>query len=300
MFSRIAWSYVAYMAISVMVQELLGVTLEAAQSIIPGFEPGETLRLILSMFSMYGVAFPVFVLLISRIPGWHKNETHRVKASSLFLLLVICEGISVGGNLIGNLMMLGQAFFSGARTVNPVTELVESMNLWTMVLFTVILAPVIEELMFRKFLIDRLIPFGQGFAVLVSGLSFGLFHGNFYQFFYAFGLGMLFAYLYSATGQIWYNVVLHMAVNLLGGVVPFLLMQGMDAGNRLAYFGVMLLPAWEFVAFAGTIVMCFCYFKKLPWMTPWRLVEGGAAKALLKVPGTWAFLAVCVLQFLAV
>ena len=54
--------------------------------------------------------------------------------------------------------------------------------------------------MFRKLLIDRIVPFGQRVAVVVSGLAFGLFHGNFYQFFYAFSLGAVLHIFTAAQG----------------------------------------------------------------------------------------------------
>lgn len=297
-FSRIAWAYVAYLLISVAVQTLFAIILSAVQMIIPGFEPGDSLILFLSMFSMYAVAFPVFYWLMSRIPAWHKTDGKALSFPQMVLLFLVCTGVSVIGNTMGNMLMIAKELFLGTEAVNPVTELAESMNIWTMVLFTVILAPAIEEVMFRKLLIDRLIPYGQGFAVMVSGISFGLFHGNFYQFFYACGLGMIFAYLYSCTGRIRYSLILHMVFNAVGGVLPLTLLRGVDAGSGLAYFGVLLLPAWSAVAAVGTIVIGCLYFKKLSWMKPWKIPEGGAGKALLKIPAVWAFFLVCLLQFL--
>ena len=299
-FSRIAWAYVAYLLISVAVQLGFGVILGAVQLVIPGFEPGDTLTLGLSMFSMYAVAFPVFCLLMKQIPAWHKTNPKSVSVQHMVLIFIICSGVSMVGNLIGNMLMLTKELFLGTETVNPVTDLVQSMDIWTMTLFTVVLAPAVEEIMFRKLLIDRLIPYGQGFAVVVSGVSFGLFHGNFYQFFYACGLGMIFAYLYSATGQLRYNIILHMAFNAVGGVLPLVLLQGIDAGNSLAYFGFLLLPAWQITAAVGTIVMICLYSRKLSWMRAWKVPAGGAVRTLLKTLGAWAFLFVCILQFLAV
>lgn len=290
----------AYLVISAVVQLLLGIMLGTVQTFIPGFETGDTLILFLSMFSMYAVAFPVFCLLMSRIPAWHKIDPKSVSLPHMVLIFLVCAGVSIAGNLIGNMLMFTRELVFGTETVNPVNDLVQSMDLWTMILFTVVLAPAVEEVMFRKLLIDRLIPYGQGFAVVVSGLSFGLFHGNFYQFFYACGLGMIFAYLYSCTGRLRYNIILHMVFNTVGGVLPLALLQGIDAGNGLAYFGVLLLPAWQMVAFVGTIVIVCLYFKKLSWMRAWKIPAGGAGKTLLKTPGVWAFLFVSILQFLAV
>ena len=53
-------------------------------------------------------------------------------------------------------------------------------------LYMVICAPILEEYIFRKLIVDRTVKYGQGVAVVLSGLMFGLFHGNLNQFAYAF------------------------------------------------------------------------------------------------------------------
>jgi membrane protease YdiL (CAAX protease family) len=44
-------------------------------------------------------------------------------------------------------------------------------------------------------------------------------HANFYQFFYAFALGLVLGYVYYITGNVWYGVGLHAALNFVGSVV---------------------------------------------------------------------------------
>ena len=83
----------------------------------------------------------------------------------------------------------------------------------------IIAAPIIEELIFRKLLIDRISPFGEKTAIFASALAFGLVHGNFSQFFYAFAIGLLFGYIYVKTRNILYTIVLHMFVNGFCGVL---------------------------------------------------------------------------------
>ena len=66
---------------------------------------------------------------------------------------------------------------------------------------------------------DRLIKYGEFIAIFTSGLMFGLFHGNFQQFFFAFALGLLFAFVYARTGRIRYTIGLHMAINMTTSVI---------------------------------------------------------------------------------
>ena len=109
--------------------------------------------------------------------------------------------------------------------VNQVEEMIMDMSLWAVILSAVILAPIMEELIFRKLVLDRLAGYGPAVAMSVSALVFGLAHGNFYQFFYAFLLGLIFAYIYLRTGKVRYSMMLHMMVNFCGSVIPILIMR---------------------------------------------------------------------------
>ena len=67
--------------------------------------------------------------------------------------------------------------------------------------FLVIVGPIFEEWLFRKQLIDHTRKYGEKTAILLSGLAFGLFHMNLFQFFYAFLLGLMFGYVYTRTSS---------------------------------------------------------------------------------------------------
>ena len=63
---------------------------------------------------------------------------------------------------------------------------------------------------------------------MMSGLMFGLFHGNLNQFVYAFVLGCFFAFLYVKTGKLKITIALHMIFNFMGGVVSIRLLDLID------------------------------------------------------------------------
>ena len=100
-----------------------------------------------------------------------------------------------------------------------------SMEPLTILLVAVIIGPIAEELIFRKFLLDRIAGYGQITAMLMSGLIFGLAHGNFFQFFYAFAIGVIFAWVYLRTGRIRYTMLLHMMINFCGSLIPLGLLK---------------------------------------------------------------------------
>ena len=59
--------------------------------------------------------------------------------------------------------------------------------------YVVIIAPIVEEFIYRGAILTALSPYGRGAAVLFSALAFGLMHGNIPQAASAFGTGLVYA-----------------------------------------------------------------------------------------------------------
>ena len=161
---------------------------------------------------------PLMALLSRRLPG-QRPEKSRLGAGGFLAIVCICYAAMIGGNLLG----IGVNLLLSPGSVDLISNLTSASgaNLETVAAF-VVLAPVFEELVFRKVLVDRVLLYGQWPAILFSGLTFGLFHGNLTQFFYAFLLGMILAYVYIRTGNILYTMGIHACINFLGGVLPIL------------------------------------------------------------------------------
>ena len=133
-------------------------------------------------------------------------------------LLTITFAVTYIGNYIGIAVNAIISMITGKPVENQLQTLTEQTPFWANLLFVGILAPILEEIFYRKLVIDRLRRYGDLVAILVSGLLFGLLHGNFSQFFYACMAGFLFGYVYLYTGKLRYTIALHMTVNLVGGV----------------------------------------------------------------------------------
>lgn len=172
-----------------------------------------------SFVPMYGFALPVVVLIMRKIPS-QKPIENKLSFGKMFVYFAISYFIMSAGNIIGTVLAL---IFSGGKAQNPVTEIAMDENPLKMVV-VVILAPLFEELIFRKLMLDRIGKYGEKTAVLLTALAFGLLHQNLFQFFYAFGIGLIFGYIYIRTGKIRYSVILHTIINFMGGVIaPFIL-----------------------------------------------------------------------------
>ena len=173
---------------------------------------------ILTFAPLYLAAFPLGIALMVGVPSVppEKGRVHLRDAVAAFFVSIF---FMYTGNLLGTLITALLDSVTGAGAGNPLMVYVAEESLGAKLLIFVILAPVLEETVFRKLLVDRLRPHGEKLAVLLSGLLFGAFHGNLSQFFYAAALGTVFAYVYLKTGRLWCSVGLHMGINFLGGIV---------------------------------------------------------------------------------
>lgn len=82
-------------------------------------------------------------------------------------------------------------------------------------LFVCIVGPVFEEVIFRRLLLNPLRKYGDYFAVFVTAVIFGIFHGNFDQAPYAIGCGAIFGIVAVRFGSIFPTIVLHVLNNTL-------------------------------------------------------------------------------------
>lgn len=172
---------------------------------------------LLTFAPQYLLGIPVGLLLLKRAPA-HPPEKQKLGGARAAKFGFICVFLMYAGNLIGTLFTALMGAIQGGTVGNPLMSYVTGENLAAQILLITVLAPLVEEYVFRKQLIDRMGIYGGKTAVLLSALLFGLFHGNFSQFFYAFGLGLAFGYIYLNTGKLRYTVIAHMCINFMGSV----------------------------------------------------------------------------------
>lgn len=185
--------------------------------------------MLMSAVPMYLIAFPVALALMQAVPKCREKPQEFWGLGSLLMVLVISLGIGLAGNLLGQAVEHFRPV-SDADSV-ALEDMLLNSSVWINLLVTAVLAPVVEEFLFRKLLMDRLLGYGEWAAVLVSGLMFGMAHGNFGQFFYAFGIGLVWAYMYAKTGRISYTIVIHGIFNIIGGVMTTELSKGIYGGG---------------------------------------------------------------------
>lgn len=179
-----------------------------------------TIYLLMNSFNVCVVGTVVLLILLRRLPAV-KIEKRKLKFKQLILLIMMMYGLTQVGSMMGmpvdTILSLPSAFNSGADDVTKILQdnIIFSSNTFVRIICVGILPAIFEELLFRKFLIDRTIRHGEFISCAMSGIMFGLWHGNFQQFFFAFFIGVLFAFVYIRTGNIIYTMIMHASMNLV-------------------------------------------------------------------------------------
>lgn len=215
---RVALAMVAIVILSLAASLIIVYILERCPPLYNFFKNNELAAWILNMVPLYGCAIPPALLILKKVP---KGKLFRrpLEGSHFLEAIPICIFMMYAGSIIGKIM---SALISGGTAVNPVETYLEDYSILTFI-SVVILPPLVEEYVFRKTLIDHTVPYGEKWAVLLSAVTFGLIHQNFFQFFYAFGIGLVLGYIYVRTGRLRYTVILHGLLNFMGGfLAPWL------------------------------------------------------------------------------
>lgn len=280
-FSRVGFSLFAAIAAAVLLQLLFA-------ALIPQDTP--LYMWIVTFIPMYAAAIPLAFLILRGIPA-AKVEQNSFGAGKFFLILLICIGLMYAGNIAGNIITTLITLISGGDVLNPILSYAMDGSIFLKILIMVILGPLMEELLFRKMMIDRLLPYGEKTALITSAVAFGLFHGNLSQFFYAAALGLALGYVYLRTGKLRWSYIYHMIINFLGSIVapailsavdlsllsdpslpPEELLRGFLSPGFLLYLGYSSL--YGSAAIAG-IVFFFLNLKKVYFRPTWLQLPQG-------------------------
>ena len=311
-FNRTGYSFFLYTAVTIGLQFVLSL-------IIRQIWPLSMTRMIVvwavSFVPMYLIAAPLCVLCIKKLP---RRELYRsdIRMGQLILLFFMAMCLLVCGSIVGTIVSTAISNTAGIYAQSSLDSLMSSTNPLILLLVVVIAGPIVEEILFRRLLIDRLIVFGDKAAIFVSAFMFGIMHGNFEQLFYAFGVGLLFGYVYIRSGKLRYSVLLHMAINFFGGFLPVVIVNGLDL-YQLQYYSMapglfsqelfnslgrlILLVLYELavIGFAITGLVLLIRMRKRFQLKKGEmtLTVAQALKKMVTTPGMVLYMAICAFLF---
>lgn len=179
---------------------------------------------------------------------------------NLGLIAILSVALAVGLNcllLSGNLPQYSERY-------REATVILYSPSFIQQILYSGILIPIVEELLFRG-LVFRLLRKRILFpwAMLISALVFGAYHGNLVQFIYAGICGVLLAYLCEKYDSIIAPIWSHMVMNVSAIVLT-------QAGT-FAWILESMGRAWLFTIFCA--VICGAVFRVLQKMDVTKVLK---------------------------
>ena len=181
---------------------------------------------IISYSSLYFIAFPVLLLLMKQIPENTLTPPKKQKMKpSLFILLLfpslsISFIVSIFFNLLSMILI--------KRIHNPLADRIMNLDLAPAFILILVIAPIMEELVFRKILYHKLSAYGSKTYIITSALFFSLGHLNIVQSVYAFAAGFFLAWIMYQTGKVIYPILFHMILNFFGTGLPLLIQKYVD------------------------------------------------------------------------
>ena len=264
-------------------------------------------RLILAylilIISTYVIGYPFLRFILRNMP--EEKPVHNKLGISLFIRILVCmTGFFVIGVTFGQVAdkLINSLLNIGTNNSGP-HETIESIDTIYTFITVGVLGPIFEELIFRKKLIDHSIKYGEGIAIILSGLMFGLFHTSVKQLFYTTGMGMLSAYVYIKTGKIRYSIILHMINNITTSVLLLEIAKRLERSDifensnaaNLSFESVLCLTLLIIIVVLAIFSVCYVIksFKSF-FKTAKKYDFIGAAHSMLSSPGIWFYFILCI------
>ena len=162
-----------------------------------------------------------------------------------FLSVIGAVGMCMFANILNSLLQ--SLFYQMGADIPAAPQLmVHTPTSLIINLVTIAVLPaLLEEMIYRGYILRTLRAYGDGFAVLISAMLFSLMHGNLRQIPFAFIVGLFLGFLYVQTNNIWIPIVVHFINNGISIVMEYLSFSLPNMGVSFLYaittYGLILL-----------------------------------------------------------
>jgi membrane protease YdiL (CAAX protease family) len=172
-----------------------------------------------------------------------RNEYVKCQTQKAWKYLLIIP-LSFFAMVFGNdLVLILESFMphSMLDEYAKVEKIIYGSSFIVVLLSSGLLGPIVEELVFRGVVYKRLRKcFGFFASAFFSAIIFGFFHLNMVQFFYAFIMGVIMAFVFERYGIIG-SSIMHMTANTIGVVISF--HNGLDSTVTTEYPNEVIVSA---------------------------------------------------------
>lgn len=145
----------------------------------------------------------------------------------------------------------------------------------SLTLYVCIVAPIVEELIYRGVILRKLLPYGTHLAIVLPAVCFALMHHNFYQGLSAVLGGLVYGFValrYSLAA----SICLHIAKNTVSTVLPLL-----EKGGELGAWATLLL---FFIASVFVLIGSIIVIRRKSFQLPQSVSFSNQPRAILAPP----------------
>lgn len=166
--------------------------------------------LILLLISQLILVIPSLAyLIIHKVNVGKAIRLKKIRLSNVILIIVFAYLISPLMNFINAVSLL----FVKNDISNIMFNIVDHNSLLLSFLMVALVPCILEESVYRGILYNEYRKVNPLKGILLSGFLFGIMHGNFNQFSYAFAMGIIFALLIEASDSILATMIVHFVIN---------------------------------------------------------------------------------------
>lgn len=123
-------------------------------------------------------------------------------------------------------------------------------------LYTCIIAPITEEMLFRGVVLKGFSVVSQRFGIFMSALLFGLLHGNVLQFITTFILGIYLGFIATKYNSILPTIVMHFFINLAPTLMEITL------SNNETLYSIIMYSFYVVMIVIGIVLICLGFRKQ--------------------------------------
>lgn len=193
----------------------------------------ETQQILFSILSFtlpFIISFKIFSIRISDLISFAKPEKSTVLPCFLFGI-GFCSFANIVSSIAGGIF----SSFGIEYNVDFPEGPKGILGFIISVIATVITPALVEEFACRGLVLGHLKKYGEGFAIIVSAILFGLVHSNFEQIPFAFLVGLVLGFITVKSGSIWPAVIVHAYNNFISIAFDYLLSAFSSQTQNIIY-----------------------------------------------------------------
>ena len=210
-------------------------------------EMSDNIRLILrQMMTPYTVGLAGFYLITGKMEKIQPKPEQKVTASLLIKGLIVQMGIAIPVIIIINILIT----LMGGTVTNSMTAALFGENWIFYAVLLLLFNPIMEEVLFRKLVLDRLLVLGECQAIVISAVLFSIPHvmsQGIPQMVGTCIIALVWGYIRVKTGKLWPCVILHSCFNLISGYIIQALSKTSIGSAVILFVFMLLLPVMTIV-----------------------------------------------------